>query len=460
MKRLLKALFIWVLLTSQTTKDKNIDVISLNGKNYQLDDILTNLKKSTDKEYQIQIFEALSAQGKENPKAMNILALAYYSGLGVEKDLHQSKSLFEISAQLGSSEASYNLAAMYRRGIGVRQDYNAAFSYLEQSMALGNSDPTALYDIGYFYFKGLGGNQNYEKAVSYLMKSAESSYPPSMHLLGFCYKYGYGVEKNTAKSNYWLHRANKTGWEFSQSDIIFGKFDKPAKPNMLACFSLREDEFDFNRAKALEHKPISDQEWSGYWGRLVTYDWSREYIVSEIDLNLSMKIINNQCIIDLESHLGSNMQIHGLKSDNQLIFTPESNLPCSDYMNVSGILHAGHIDNPELLRGELQFYSSQNMEPERPIYLIISPKKENVYIYFNPDEKFIDISFAEYNDQSIYVKIYSQDEKLLYNQKLTKINSRERLFRIKYDILSGNYLLRIVNEKDKAVYACSLAIDL
>ena len=62
------------------------------------------------------------------------------------------------------------LGNRYSISEGVEQNYTKAVEYYERAANLGNSD--ALYNLGVCYYKGYGVEQNYTKAIKYYERAA------------------------------------------------------------------------------------------------------------------------------------------------------------------------------------------------------------------------------------------------------------------------------------------------
>jgi TPR repeat protein len=99
------------------------------------------------------------------------------------KDYKQAKELLEKSASLGFEGAYYCLAVMYYQGLGVEKDIKKSWSYLERSLNFGNNDARYLfatmcynnelqgvipdiYGRGWHYME-LAAQQGYEPAIEF-----------------------------------------------------------------------------------------------------------------------------------------------------------------------------------------------------------------------------------------------------------------------------------------------------
>jgi len=73
-----------------------------------------------------------------NTEAQNCLAILYYLGLGVPKNVHLAAKWFERAARRGEAAAQLNLGMLYVNGLGVAKDHERAFGWLQAAEAGGN----------------------------------------------------------------------------------------------------------------------------------------------------------------------------------------------------------------------------------------------------------------------------------------------------------------------------------
>ena len=81
--------------------------------------------------YTIEQLTSLSNKG--DAFALNELAMRYYSGIGIKKNIAIAVDLFSKSAALGFSVAQCNLGSLYEDGIGVLKDEAKAFVLYHKS---------------------------------------------------------------------------------------------------------------------------------------------------------------------------------------------------------------------------------------------------------------------------------------------------------------------------------------
>ena len=191
-----------------------------------------------------------------NPSALNNLAICYEYGKGVEIDLPKAVYYYEKAAELGNITAQKNLANCYRNGTGVKPDTNKEFYWTLE--AAKQFDLVSQQKIALYYFKGYGTNKSKEEALvwcarykstedalewyardylkaeyvnkidnvddafRFFFEKAEKGDSQSLYLVGKCWQYGVGTEKNNEVANSYFEKAAELG--HIESIIKTGKF--------------------------------------------------------------------------------------------------------------------------------------------------------------------------------------------------------------------------------------------
>ncbi len=194
------------------------------------------------------------AASQNHASALNLLAIYYLEGTGIERDEAKAFDLFSEAAQLDHAEAQSNLALLYESGRGVLPDVEKALFWLQKS-AEGNYAPAQRVLAGKFLF-GNGLDQDNEKGLYWLKKSADQGDVPSLYytgmaylqgdivpvdpisgvaylekaaaqnhseaqyVLAFCYKNGRGVIKNINKAMELWEKAASQGHTGAQEQLI------------------------------------------------------------------------------------------------------------------------------------------------------------------------------------------------------------------------------------------------
>lgn len=105
------------------------------------------------------------------------VANAYLNGEGVERDFDKAFEWFQKSVASGDSYAKLKLAECYKRGAGCQRDYAAAMALYQQvagdkSLKRYSFADVAEYEIGNMYLKGLGVEVDLRKAYDYFKLAA------------------------------------------------------------------------------------------------------------------------------------------------------------------------------------------------------------------------------------------------------------------------------------------------
>jgi TPR repeat protein len=89
-------------------------------------------------DYQTAREEFLAAAEEGDAEAELNLALFYYNGRGVERDLEEAVRWFARAAEDGNATAQYMLAGAYLKGIGVESDVRTALRWYDEAASQGH----------------------------------------------------------------------------------------------------------------------------------------------------------------------------------------------------------------------------------------------------------------------------------------------------------------------------------
>ncbi|WP_444902157.1 tetratricopeptide repeat protein [Microbulbifer sp. SSSA007] len=171
----------------------------------------------------IRIMEVGSEKG--NPVAKFHLGNVYMYGLeSVPIDQKKGFSYLLEAAELGHTQAQYNVAASYKLGEGVPQNSNMALNwYLE---AAKQDHHQAQLQAALIYYN----DKKYSKAVKLYKQSANNGNINAQLLLGGAYQYGQGVPQNYKSAYIWYSIAAASGDSESSElrDNISKKLDSNA----------------------------------------------------------------------------------------------------------------------------------------------------------------------------------------------------------------------------------------
>ena len=152
-------------------------------------------------EYQALKVEIIDSKrelaGKGDVKTQYELALMYYKGQEVEKNIKESIYWFEQAANQGDTDAQYNLGLIYHNGEVVAQDYIKADYWYGKACKKGLFK--ACNKVGVIEFE-------------YSMKLAEQGDPEAQCRVGdYCYS-GTIIEKDLRKALYWFKKSCDNGY--------------------------------------------------------------------------------------------------------------------------------------------------------------------------------------------------------------------------------------------------------
>ncbi|MBC8592023.1 SEL1-like repeat protein [Oscillospiraceae bacterium N12] len=112
------------------------------------------------------------------------LAMVYFNGELVEKNVERSHELLLKASELGSGEAAYRIGWMYENSIFTEApDYQKAFEYFEK--AAEREDTSGLCRAALYLANGYAGVTDPVKSKEYYEKAAEQNAPYALVELGF-----------------------------------------------------------------------------------------------------------------------------------------------------------------------------------------------------------------------------------------------------------------------------------
>jgi len=196
-------------------------------------------KKST------EWFQKAADQG--NAKGMHNLAMAYQSGVGVQKDYTKAFNLFKQASDKGLASSMNAIGIMYKNGWGVKTDEKAAANWYMKAAAAGSADGVCnvagimmyskivetdykqahelldaclksspnndccLDRMAELYGGGYGVPTDYKKAHQLREKSAANGSVMAMYNLGRDFDYGIGADKDPKAAMSWYQKAAAKG---------------------------------------------------------------------------------------------------------------------------------------------------------------------------------------------------------------------------------------------------------
>lgn len=183
-----------------------------------------------------------AATQEKNPIAMYNVALAYYNGTGVDKDIIESVKWFTNAANAGDSEAMYNVAMAYKNGVGVEQNWEQCFQWALK--AAESENVLGMFVTSVCYGEGLGVKSDTARSFAWLKKAIKTDEATIRNVLGkkirhlLCqlgwqYLYGEGVLQNSKEGVMWLTKAADRYNDYLSMrllGLVYGKGEIPDIP--------------------------------------------------------------------------------------------------------------------------------------------------------------------------------------------------------------------------------------
>jgi len=139
----------------------------------------------------------------------NTLAYGLTAGWFGENDDGKAIEIWRKLARRGYDKAMNSLGWLYCDGRGLNRSLRWARYWFRKAMECGNV--FAVSNLANSYIFAPKGQRDYNLAFELAQKSANLSDPEGYNLLGLCYRYGYGVEKDLTEAFEWYQKAYNSG---------------------------------------------------------------------------------------------------------------------------------------------------------------------------------------------------------------------------------------------------------
>lgn len=164
--------------------------------------------------------EATKLKCYENIESSNSFAMirlgTYFSE---KKDFQKALKYLNQAKASENFYANLPLAMFYFKGEGIKKDINRSFELLKESQ---DRDPVAAFQLSKFYLQGINTKIDNEKGVELLNFSAQEGVFQAQEILSSIYKQGlYGQAKDQIKSDYWLKKAEENRDDLNYKVYIF-----------------------------------------------------------------------------------------------------------------------------------------------------------------------------------------------------------------------------------------------
>ena len=139
-------------------------------------------------------------------------------GLGCDVDNSRALQLFRQAAELGHSDAQYNLAMLYETGRIVELDYQQAASWYRLAVDQGHAN--AQFQLGLMFQEGRGAPQNFHQAAALFSRAAEQGHALAQYNLACLYQQGVGVPQDNQQAYVWSSLAVAGGCRQSEAQSL------------------------------------------------------------------------------------------------------------------------------------------------------------------------------------------------------------------------------------------------
>lgn len=379
-------------------------------------------------------------------------------GWGTKQDLSKALFWLQQAADENYQTAIKELVLVYKDGrFGAEQNLSLACQYAIRLSALNN--PTGHYQYGYLLYKGLGCTQNYEKAMECFEKAALQGHGSSMYMLGLCYRNGYGVPASRDIARSWLVKAAEKGVRAAREELEIPMAETEGNAIATRSFSAGNPAPEIYRK--IGHQMTADM--SGcYSGTLITYDYSGKYVVGQKPLSIEISITGDEADICWMEEDKEPVTLHGISNDSLLVFNKAVYCRSDHYSRftpiswefVSSAFAAETENGKSMLHGNLQQYSPETKEMERPMYFvaektsaIISHKESsealNLCVTPNPFQDVIHVSFVLPQSEECCLRLYSANGILVMDKALGTLKEGSHNVELTPEIFPGAYVLRL-----------------
>lgn len=399
-----------------------------------------------------QLFKQSAEYG--NGRAMNAVANLFTTGTSVNAD--SAIKWYKKAASTGYTNAYYNLGRIYQTGDLVPQDFIKAATYYKAGSDAG--DKACKNWLAYFYYKGFGVQQNYTQAFVLYSELAESGDRNARYFLGKCYRNGYGTMQDNDLAKQWLIKSANAG--------------EPQAIHELNAEPLPDNAFVYNpglreKVKALKSYTenfiaANTNDISGsYKGYAVYYDFSRQYVLEVVPLNLTINRNINKYTGTWTEGDSLSALIKAAFTNNTFVFDSScryvrhnhySDRDAEPYLFNKAALSIKYMNDSIYLSGEVQFYSINRKEPGQPMYIALSSKMNNVStvnnfhlaLMPNPANTLLRADFTL--NKTARVQVGITDAKGNWVQKIASQTLPSGSYSYSFDIhnlAAGNYILQL-----------------
>jgi TPR repeat protein len=138
------------------------------------------------------------------------IALRYFNGEGVARDVAIGLTWLRRAAEQGSPSAQSNLGVLYAEGRDVPRDESQAVFWIRKAAL--NGDAEGELNLGLAYMNGMGVGQDSAEALRWFRRAAEQGSVEAEFNLGVAYAHGDGVAQDERQARDWIVLAARHGY--------------------------------------------------------------------------------------------------------------------------------------------------------------------------------------------------------------------------------------------------------
>jgi uncharacterized protein len=434
---------------------------------------LTGIGKPKDEARALSIYKECANAG--SAKAMNALGIIYKEGVGTKADRQKGIDWFTKAGNNNYSQGWYNLGLIYKNAVVAEErNFEKAFNYFSKGVALDDDDCD--YMQAYMLYKGLGCKQNYEQAAVLFEKGANLNRSGSMYFFGLCLRNGYGIALDIDKAKYWLDKAAKKNYRMATLELMTKSGENSNEKAKELATQLKAISITstaaLNTYQKLEQNISANTIEGVYEGHMIRYDWSGQHAINTSKLLLDVKyeggklignwVESDSTIVPLEATLTSknmlfkNMQYS--KTDHYSMFK------AMGYSFENAKLQWNRKDGEVYLSGNIQMFSTQRNEPEKPLFIWLkrvsaksgsanrititnedgSPMvlKNDLVAYPNPFDNAITVEFELKEACMVQTELFTIDGKLIYKNPAGLLEEGNYKIQVQpQQLVAGTYIL-------------------
>lgn len=473
MKRLFTFLVVAACLQSQAqlpTNDSAVNAMLIEAKQY-----LTGTGKVKDETKAFGLFMQCAQQGSAN--AMNALGILYKEGIGTKPNRKTAIEWFTKSGNAGYAQGWYNLGLVYKDAEGSNQNFTEAYNSFTKAAAL--ADEQSIYALGYMHYKGLGCTQDYEKAATLFKSGAALNKPNSMYFLGLCFRNGYGVATNADSAKYWLTKAAEKGYKMALNELRSNTAENSNSKAKALAQQIKEAQTpnanNLNKYTKVEHNINASAIEGTYKGYIIKYDWSGQNAINSSNLTLELIYKNDSLTGSWVEDNAAPVSFKAVLTPNAMVFKNTQYTRTDHYSPNKPIaynfkdakLQWNKQGDTVYLAGNIQMFSPDRKEPQKPQYIVLTRSKNssnntaniqliddnllvqnNLKAYPNPFTNYITIDFELKEKCEVETQILTLTGKMVYSNKAGILGIGNYTLPIKpQQLAAGSYIVKLLYGK-------------